>query len=173
MLDDITMPVIAIGGGFTLLFVLSCILIVRARRIANRRRVLLATRRTSFHLAVIVPSAAEHGRAAFEDVPSQLAQQIAAAYVVRGDQLIEVVDIPLPPPPVPMPLVRNDDYTTIGHAPRPPAPRQTMTEPRMARGSTPGIAPPAHGVQLPSRPVDWDMPVAASVTARMRAYRRS
>ncbi len=174
MIDDLTMPVIAIGGGFTLLLVLACILIVRARRSAARRRVLLDARRTSFHLAVIVPSAADFGRAAFEDVPSVLAQQIAAAHEVRDDQLIEVVEIPPIAPPV-------SEHTTIGYAPRPPEARPNMNVrmhyvgPRVARGSTPGIvtAPPAHAVPLPSRPVDWDVPVAASVTARMRAYRRS
>jgi hypothetical protein len=173
MIDDITMPGIAIGGGFLLLFVLACILIVRARLIARRRRLLLDARRTSFHLAVIVPSAAEHGRAAFEDVPSPL--QIST-HEVRDEQLIEVVDIPLPPPPP----IQMNEYTTIGYAPRPPEPRPNMNVrmhyvgPRMARGSTPAIvtAPPAHGVYLAPRPADWDVPVTASVTARMRAYRR-
>ena len=114
--DDITMPTIAIAGGFTLLFVLVCILIVRARRIARRRRALVDARRTSFHLAVIDPTAASHGRAAFERLPSPLAQA-PAPQQVTDDQLIEVVEIPLPPPPPPA-----SDYTTIGYAPPPPQP---------------------------------------------------
>jgi len=165
MLDDITMPTIAITGGFTLLFVLVCILIVRARGIARRRRVLLGARRTSFHIVVIDPRIALQGRAAFEEVSQ-----------VRDDQLVVVV------PP------RATDYTSIGYPPRPapapPPPRPNMhvrylaPRQRMARGSTPAIssAPGTHQhsqtMVRPAQPIDWDVPGAPSVTARMRMYRR-
>lgn len=160
MPDDITMPMIAIGGGFTLLALLVCILIARARGIARRRRALLDTRRTRFHAAVIDPRIADLARAAFEDVPRPVRVE---------DQPVHVVEIELPPPP-PMPVavpvvdyVRPDMRVQMHYLHRQPR--------RMARGSAPGIpyAPPAHAY---SATTEWDVPTAPSVTARMRAYRR-
>ncbi len=161
MPDDITMPMIAIGGGFALLFVVLCIFGFAARSLARRRRARLAARRTSFHAVVIDPRIAELGRAAFEDMPRP------------RSEVIEVVEILLPPPP-PMPVItpvvdylpqpRPDMRVRMHYLQREPQP------PRMARGSTPGIvtAPRPHAQYAN----DWDVPTAPSVTARMRAYRR-
>lgn len=163
MPDDITLPMIAIGGGFALLLVVLCIFWFAARSLARRRRARLAARRTSFHAVVIDPRIAELGRAAFEDMPR-----------ARQDQVIEVVEILLPPPP-PMPVITP----VVDYLPQPrPDMRVQMhylqrepQQPRMARGSTPGIvtAPRPHAH---ARTNDWDVPTAPSVTARMRAYRR-
>ncbi|MBA2538599.1 MAG: hypothetical protein H0V17_03105 [Deltaproteobacteria bacterium] len=176
MIDDINMPTLAIAGGFLLLLVLACILWRSRRRYVDRSSP--ESRRTSFHLAVIDPAIAEHGRAAWERSPSQ--DQLV--YEVTDDHLVEVVDIPLPPPPPP---AVDDDHTSIGYAPVPPPSRPYVqlfgqppqAPPRLARGSTPAIAHPishaaqAHA-QLPSHPHDWDVRAAPSVTARMRAARR-
>jgi hypothetical protein len=147
--EDLDMPAIAIAGGFVLLFVLACVVMLGARR---RRTDRSAPRRTSFHLAVIDPAIAEHGRAAWECSPAwEPVQDIEVE-----DHMVEVEDVILPPPSV-------SDHTSIGYAPMP----------RYARGSTPAIstAPRAH-VSLPARPLGWGVPVAPSVTARMRASRR-
>lgn len=169
MIDDITMPTLAIAGGFLLLFVLACILWRSRRRYVDRSSP--ESRRTSFHLAVIDPTIAEHGRAAWERSPSQ--DQLV--HEVADDHLVEVFDIPLPQP--------ADEYTSIGYAPvsppsRPYDYRVQMAPQRLARGSTPAISNPISDVpqahaQLPSQPRGWDVLAAPSVTARMRATRRS
>jgi hypothetical protein len=143
----ITTPLLAIAGGCTLLVVLLCILVVRARGIARRRRALLATRRTRFH-AVIDPRVADLGRAAFEVVEVE----------VETAQVVDTITIPAPPPPRPNMHVRMHSL-------------QRETPPRrLARGSTPAIVYPAHiSTGCAS---DWDVPTAPSVTAQLRAYRR-
>lgn len=159
MPDDLTMPMIAIGGGFTLLALLVCILIARARKITRSRRALLDTRRTRFHAAVIDPRIADLARAAFEDVQRPVRVE---------EQPVHVVEIEIPPPPMPaaVPVVdyaRPDMRVQMHYLNRQPR--------RMARGSAPGIpyAPTAHAQ---SATTEWDVPTAPSVTARMRAYRR-
>jgi hypothetical protein len=143
MLDDITLPMIAIAGGSVLLVLVLCIFWFAARGLARRRRARLDARRTSFHAVVIDPRIAELGRAAFEDMP-------------RREDVIEVVDIELPPP---IPVM---DYAALHSLQREHPPR------RMARGSTPAIVTRAHAQSA----TEWDVPTAPSVTARMRAYRR-
>jgi hypothetical protein len=169
MVDEITTPMIAIAGGFVLLFALLCILWRSRRRYVDRSSP--ENRRTSFHFVVnIDPAIAEHGRAAWERSPSDADHQV---HEVADDHLIEVVDIPLPAPQPP----QVDDYTSIGYAPVPPPSRPyDYRVQRFARGSTPAISHPApHYMpqqQMAARPRDWDVPAAPSVTARMRATRR-
>lgn len=144
------MPSIAIGGGFTLLAVLLCILVVRARGVARRRRARLAARRTSFHVAVIDPRIATLGRAAFEEVvPVRAQPKLAPPPVTLAF---------VPPPPRPDMRVRMHYLQREPQQPR-----------RMARGSTPGIVP---APQAHTRADEWDVPTAASVTAQRRVFGR-
>jgi len=124
MIDQDVLPLIAIAGGCAALLVLACIGLAMRRR----RSVRSTPRKTSFHMAVIDPAIAEHGRAAWEHTPIM--------------------------PSVPMPNIEP--------------PRDVPR--RFARGSAPGLEPPA-GARLPARPQGWDVHMP-SVTARMRAVRR-
>jgi len=170
-MGELTMPAIAIGGGFALLIALAGIAIVSTRT-RSRPRV-TRTRRTRLHTAVIDPRVAALGRAAFED----------AALEVRDDQVVEVVErrSPPPPPPPPMPTPQPvADYPALASIspPRTPRPdmrvrvhylgRETPPRPRrIARGSTPALAGIAR-----TRADDWDLPTSPAVTAQLRADRR-
>lgn len=126
MIDHDVLPLIAIAGGCGALLLLACI----GLAVRRRRRVRSTPRKTSFHMAVIDPSIADHGRAAWEHVPG-VPSAVAAPVVPTTP----VVPIPNIEPPRDMPR-------------------------RFARGSKPGLEAPAqaalaarpHGwdVHLPS-----------------------
>jgi hypothetical protein len=158
------LPTIAIGGGFVLLLALVGI----ALWIGRRRRFRESPRQTSFHMTAIDPRIARHGRAAWE----RSAPPCETPLGVEAPVIVEEIDIPIDvetPPP---------DRTVIGYSAysafmqrQPHGIDNDFHSPRLARGSTPGIATP-RSPALPARPTDWDLG-APSVTARMRAAKRT
>jgi len=150
MIDHGVLPAIAIGGGCVMLLALICIGLWRSRRRAARDQ----PRVTSFHMSVVDPRIADHGRAAWERTRTEIGPEPEIIDLDLVDVDVEI-ELDVEPPRM------ATDRTTIGYAPR-----------RLARGSAPGIPHRIPYTTLPARPRDWDLH-APSVTARMRAARRS